>query len=145
MAAETMTPQTTAGTSGRWSAGRITALVLAVLAAAAIAVMAFTLAGQSAQIGALRTSVASATSAAAGAQHKADQASTAATAAGKTQAAADNANLGVCVSTTYDSGNGASWVSGVTITSPVKSPGGAVSCYSGTFTPVTPQKAPPAG
>lgn len=145
MTTATATPQTTAGTPGRWSPGRITALVLAALAAAAIAVMAFTLAGQSAQIGALRTAVTSASTAAAGAQHKADQATTAATAAGKTQAAADNANLGVCVSTTYDSGNGASWVSGVTVTSPVKSAGGAVSCYSGTFTPVTPQKAPAAG
>lgn len=47
--------------------------------------------------------------------------------------AASNANLGVCVS--YGQGVGNATVVG----SSVKSVSGAVSCYAGTFVPVTPQ------
>jgi hypothetical protein len=135
----TETPAATAaGRPGR--AWRIAAAPAAGLMLAVVAVLAVMLAGQSGQIGALRTQVAGATTAAANAQHRADQASTPAQAAGKTQAAADNANLGVCVS--YGNGLGQQTV----VTSPIKSPGGAVSCYSGTFTPVSPQaQTPPAG
>ena len=80
--------------------------------------------------------MAKAQGAAATAQHKADAASSAAAAVGRTQAAATDANLGVCVS--YGNGMGDQTV----VTAPIKSAGGAVSCYSGTFTPVSPQKTP---
>ena len=73
------------------------------------------------------------------AQAKADAASSAAQAAGKTRSAADNANLGVCVSVDYGQ---AGYVQSTVITSPTVSAGGAVSCQVGSFTPVTPQKMP---
>ena len=124
---------------------------IAIIAAAAVAVgmivtLAVLLAGQGSQIAALRGDVATANRIAATAQTqaktaqaKADAASSAAQAAGKTRPAADNANLGVCVSVDYGQ---AGYVQSTVITSPTVSAGGAVSCQVGSFTPVTPQKMP---
>ena len=131
------TPQ--AAAPGRNRAGWIAAAVLAGAVLAVITVLAVMLAGQGSQIAALRGAVTAASQAAATAQHQA----AAATAAGKTRSAADNANLGVCVSTSYGAGSSVTYVSGVTLTSPAVAPGGAVSCPYGQFVPVTPQKAAP--
>jgi uncharacterized protein with PIN domain len=134
-ATETQAPAEPGRRAPRW--GVIAAITAAAcVAAAVIALLAVTLASQAGQLGTLRTQVGRAQAAATAAQHRADQASSAAAAAGKTQADATNANLGVCVS--Y--GNG--YAGQTVVSSPVKSPGGAVSCYSGTFTPVSPQKTP---
>ena len=131
------TPQ--AAAPGRNRAGWIAAAVLAGAVLAVITVLAVMLAGQGSQIAALR----GASQAAATAQHQAAAATSAATVAGKTRSAADNANLGVCVSTSYGAGSSVTYVSGVTLTSPAVAPGGAVSCPYGQFVPVTPQKAAP--
>jgi hypothetical protein len=114
---------------------------IAIIAAAAVAVgMIVTLAVLGSQIAALRGDVAAtAQTQAKTAQAKADAASSAAQAAGKTRSAADNANLGVCVSVDYGQ---AGYVQSTVITSPTVSAGGAVSCQVGSFTPVTPQKMP---
>jgi len=120
---------------------------IAIIAAAAVAVgMIVTLAVLGSQIAALRGDVATANRIAATAQTqaktaqaKADAASSAAQAAGKTRSAADNADLGVCVSVDYGQ---AGYVQSTVITSPTVSAGGAVSCQVGSFTPVTPQKMP---
>ena len=90
------TPQ--AAAPGRNRAGWIAAAVLAGAVLAVITVLAVMLAGQGSQIAALRGAVTAASQAAATAQHQAATATSAATAAGKTRSAADNANLGVCVS-----------------------------------------------
>jgi type VI protein secretion system component VasK len=120
--------------------GRIIAAALAAAAVIALAVLAFLAAGQSSQIGALNARVGQLAGQAQAAQSQAAAAKAAATAAGSTRSAADNANLGVCVSTNY-SYSSVTYVSGVSITSPQVSAGGAVSCPAGTFTPVSPQKA----
>ena len=139
----TATPNAATGTAssarpGRWSPGRIAGAMLALIAVAAIAFLAVLTAGQSGQFAALGGDVAAAQHAASTAEQQAKAASSAVAQAGKTQAAADNANLGVCVDVTYGS---AGYVQSMSVTSPVKSKGGAVSCYAGTFTPVTPQPA----
>jgi hypothetical protein len=59
-------------------------------------------------------------------------------AAATTQQAATAANLGLCVSTNYNT-NGDGDVSSVYISSPNVTSGGAVSCPSGIFVPVSPQ------
>jgi hypothetical protein len=136
--ATTTTPEApTAGAARRWVTGRLALIaVLAAGLAATLAVLLLTVTDQSSQITALRGQIASAQRAAATAQAKADAASSAAAQVGKTQAAATNANLGVCVSYTDGYPNNQT-----VVTSPIRAAGGAVSCYSGTFTPVSPQPA----
>jgi hypothetical protein len=124
----TTTPQVPPATErpGRRPWIIVVAIAVTAAVAAAIITLAMLVSSQGSQISTLRSQVASAQSQAAAASSAAQQ-------AGKTQAAASNANLGVCVS--YGDGVGDQTV----VTSPVKSASGAVSCYSGTFTPVSPQ------
>jgi len=56
-----------------------------------------------------------------------------------TQERATDANLGVCMDEQYD--NTTNDVSNLTVTAPVTSKGGAVSCQVGSFIPVAPQGA----
>jgi hypothetical protein len=137
--ATTPVPAVIPGLSGR---ARLLLAAGIAAAVAAIAALAVLLSGQSGQISRLAQANAAQSrqiSQLSGQAQAAQKAAAAAQAAGKTQADATNANLGVCVSVNYGE---VGYVNGVTVLSPTRSPGGAVSCQIGTFTPVAPQKAP---
>jgi hypothetical protein len=134
----TEAPVTPARSPRRVTGRHILIGLLAAVVAAALAVVLLITTGQSSQISALRSANANQSQQITGlnkqlgqlraAQAQADQAA-------KTRSQAVTANLGVCEQTDYSNG----WVSGVTVTSPTLSSGGAVSCPYGQFIPVTPQ------